>query len=127
MRLLLDTNVVLWWQGELSELRSDIRATIRTANEVYVSAASAWEAEIKRSLGKLAFPYSFMDVLGPNGFRELTVTMQHAAATTALPLHHRDPFDRMLVAQALVEGCTLVTSDRHLAKMYGVPILDARS
>lgn len=123
-RLLLDTNIVLWWQGEFDELRSDIRGAIRTADEVYVSAASAWEAEIKRSLGNLVFPQSFMDVVTENGFLELPVTMRHAEATATLPLYHRDPFDRMLLAQALVEECTLVTADRHLAR-YGVPILGA--
>ncbi|MGI8508963.1 MAG: type II toxin-antitoxin system VapC family toxin [Gemmatimonadaceae bacterium] len=126
MKLLLDTNIVLWWQGELGQLREDIRTAILVADAVYVSAASAWEAEIKRSSGKLAFPHRFTDVLEPNGFLELPVTVRHAHVAAKLPLYHRDPFDRMLVAQAIVEGCTLVTADRHLAQ-YGVPILDARS
>lgn len=124
MKLLLDTNVVLWWQGDLGKLAERVRVVIRAADEVYVSAASAWEAEIKRSLGKLAFPQSFDDILVFNNFKELPVTLAHAAATAALPHHHRDPFDRMLIAQASVEGCTLVTADRKLA-VYGIPLIQA--
>ena len=122
MKLLLDTNVVLWWQGDLGRLGERVRMAIRSADEVYVSAASAWEAEIKRSLGKLAFPQSFSTILEFNNFKELPVTLEHAAATSALPHHHRDPFDRMLIAQASVEGCTLVTADRRLA-VYGLPLI----
>lgn len=124
MRLLLDTHVVLWWQENSPVLRTDVRRTIASADVVYVSAASAWEAEIKRGLGKLTLPAPFSDVLTLNDFVELPITMRHAAATAALPTHHRDPFDRMLVAQTLVEGCTLVTADRALA-LYGVPLLVA--
>ena len=124
MKLLLDTNVVLWWQGDVSTLSERVRVAVRTADDVYISAVSAWEAEIKRSLGRLTFPHDFADILAANRFTELPVTFEHAAATAALPRHHRDPFDRMLVAQAVVEGCTLVTSDRYLA-VYGVSLLDA--
>lgn len=123
-RFLLDTHVVLWWQEDSPALANDVRRTIASAEVVYVSAATAWEAEIKRALGKLTFPAPFADVLTLNSFVELPVTVRHAAATAALPMHHRDPFDRMLVAQALVEGCTLVTADRALAR-YGVPLLIA--
>ncbi|HEV2642322.1 MAG TPA: type II toxin-antitoxin system VapC family toxin [Candidatus Elarobacter sp.] len=122
--MLLDTHVVLWWQENSSDLADEIRAVIHAADEVYVSAASAWEAEIKRSLGKLRFPHSFVDVLEPNGFRELPVTMRYAAATATLGMHHRDPFDRILVTQALVEDCILVTADRRLAR-YGVKVMYA--
>lgn len=122
--LLLDTHVVLWWQAESAMLRAPIRRIIAAAELVYVSAASSWEAEIKRALGKLRLPAPFSDVLAPNGFVELPVTMRHTTATSALPSHHRDPFDRLLVAQALVEGCTLVTRDRILGA-YGVAVLDA--
>lgn len=122
MQLLLDTHVVLWWQSAAPELRPDVRRAIASAELVYVSAASAWEVEIKRALGKLVIPAPFSDVLAPNDFTELPVTMRHARALAALPMHHRDPFDRMLVAQSLVEGCTIVTLDRALAT-YGVPVL----
>ena len=124
MKLLLDTNVVLWWQGDLDKLSERVRVAVCAADEVYVSAASAWEAEIKRSLGKLEFPQSFAEVLEFNQFTELPVTLAHAAATAALPHHHRDPFDRMLIAQAKMEGCTLVTANRTLG-VYGVALLDA--
>lgn len=122
MRLLLDTHIVLWWAANARLLRDDIRTAIQVADDVYISAASVWEAEIKRSQGKLSFPSSFADVLAKNGFHELPITMEHAEVTAKLPMHHRDPFDRMLVAQALFEGLTLVTADRHLAR-YGVPTL----
>lgn len=124
MRLLLDTRVLIWWQLGAPRLRSEVESAIRDAEIVYVSAASAWEADIKRKLGRLSFPGAFMNVLTENDFTELPVTMRHAAATLALPLYHRDPFDRMLLAQAIVEGCTLVTSDDALAA-YGVDVLAA--
>lgn len=122
MKLLLDTHIVLWWQGDRARLHERARAAIRAADEVYISTASAWEAEIKRSLGKLSFPQSFADILDFNDFRELPVTLAHAAELGRLPRHHRDPFDRMLIAQASVEGCTLVTADR-IFTMYGVPLI----
>lgn len=126
MQLLLDTHVVLWWQEDAPELRPDVRKAIASADVVFVSAASAWEVEIKRALGKLTIPAPFSDAVSLNHFTELPITMRHTRAITALPLHHRDPFDRMLVAQALVEGCTLVTGDRALAP-YGIPLIFASS
>jgi PIN domain nuclease of toxin-antitoxin system len=124
MRLLLDTHVLMWWQFGHPRLRDYVKQVIKEAEVVYVSAASAWEADIKRKLGKLSFPGAFMNVLAENDFTELPVTMRHAAATLAFPLYHRDPFDRMLIAQAIVEGCTLVSSDSALA-VYGVDVLAA--
>jgi PIN domain nuclease of toxin-antitoxin system len=122
--LLLDTHVLLWWEEMSPKLGSATRAAIRTSNMVYVSAASAWEAEIKRSGGKLTFAGDFNDMISANNFAELQVSIRHATTLRALAMHHRDPFDRMLVAQALAEGCTLVTADRRLGG-YGVPLLDA--
>lgn len=124
MRLLLDTQVLMWWQFQLRQLRHDVAELIRATDLVYISAASAWEAEIKRKHGKLDFPGDFADVLTGNGFTELPITMRHAAEAATLPLHHRDPFDRMLIAQAMIEECTLVTADRRL-EVYGVPFVDA--
>lgn len=126
MRLLLDTNALLWWEEESPRLGAATRAMIRSSESVYVSAASAWEAEIKRALGKLTFSGDVGEMIVANSFIELPVHVRHATTLRLLEQHHRDPFDRMLVAQALVEGCTLVTADHHLAR-YGVPILDARS
>ena len=97
---------------------------IRAPDEVYVRAASAWEAEIKRSLGKFTFPQSSGDILVFNNFKELPVTLAHAAAPARLPHHHRDLFGRMLVAQSRVAGCTLVTADRKLA-VHGVLLIQA--
>jgi len=122
--LLLDTRVLLWWEESSSKLGSATRAAIRASDTVYVSAASAWEAEIKRAAGKLTFLGDFDDMIKANDFVELAVNVRHATTLRALSMHHRDPFDRMLVAQALVEGCTLVTADRTLGD-YGVPVLDA--
>lgn len=126
VRLLLDTNAVLWWEEASPKLGGGTRAVIRASQTVYVSAASAWEAEIKRALGKLTFAGDVGDMITANSFIELPVRVRHATAMRLLEQHHRDPFDRMLVAQALLEECTLVTADRHLAR-YGVPILNAWS
>jgi PIN domain nuclease of toxin-antitoxin system len=95
---------------------------------VYLSVASAWEIAIKTSTGKLRFPLDppMLEQLGRNGFRELPIITAHTEAVRALPLLHRDPFDRMLIAQAQFEGLTIVTADAQF-KRYGVPVLDATS
>lgn len=125
MRILLDTNALLWWEAGSERLGARTRTAILACPTVYVSAASAWEAEIKRALGKLAFEGDVDDMIHANGFIELPVEVRHATALRGLGSHHRDPFDRMLVAQAMLEACTLVTADTSLAK-YGVDVLDAR-
>ncbi len=125
MRLLLDTNALLWWEEGSDRLGTRARDAIRASEAVYVSAASAWEAEIKRGLGKLTFTGDVEDMINANGFIELPVTSRHATALRSLGRHHRDPFDRMLIAQANVEGCTLVTADGQLAE-YAVVMIDAR-
>lgn len=124
MVLLLDTHVLLWWEEDSRRLRQAARAAISAADVVYVSSASAWEAEIKRARGKLVFAGDFNDMIRANHFAELPVSVQHATVLRALDMHHSDPFDRMLIAQASVEGCTLVTADRRLA-IYGVPLIQA--
>ena len=120
--LLLDTHIFLWWRGEPSRLTSTVRSRIATADLVFVSVASAWEAAIKRSLGRLDLPDTMEAGVLASGFEKLLVTFSHAERAGALPPHHRDPFDRMLVAQAQAEGLTLVTGDR-LLEAYGVEIL----
>ncbi len=125
MRLLLDTNALLWWEEGSERLGARTRSAILACDAVYVSAASAWEAEIKRALGKLAFAGDVDEMIRANGFIELPVEVRHATALRSLESHHRDPFDRMLVAQAKFEECTLVTADMNLAQ-YGVDVLDAR-
>ncbi|MFL6263645.1 MAG: type II toxin-antitoxin system VapC family toxin [Thermoanaerobaculia bacterium] len=121
-RLLLDTHVFLWWRGEPSRLSPDARSSISTADIVFVSAASAWEAAIKASLGRLELPDTVEAGVLASGFEKLLITLSHAEHAANLPPHHRDPFDRMLVAQARAEGLTLVTHDR-LLEPYDVEIL----
>ncbi len=118
MRVLLDTHLLLWALAEPSKLSSAIRKQINAA-EVYVSAASIWEISIKSAVGKLAA--SAGDILAsiePAGFSLLPVTGEHAAKVAELPLLHKDPFDRMLVAQAAVEPMQLLTDDKML-RGYG--------
>ena len=122
MTLLLDTHVFLWWSTGSTRLKAAVRRTIAETDDVYVSAASAWEVAIKTSLGKLRMDVTFDEAVSANGFRGLPITFQHAAVAGALPSHHSDPFDRMLIAQARVEGAELVTHDR-LFKNYPVKIL----
>jgi PIN domain nuclease of toxin-antitoxin system len=121
-RLLLDTHVFLWWRGEPARLSSAVRSSIATADIVFVSAASAWEAAIKVSLGRLELPDTVEAGVLASGFEKLLITFSHAEHAAHLPSHHKDPFDRMLVAQAQAEGLTLVTHDR-LLEPYGVEIL----
>lgn len=121
-RLLLDTHVFLWWRGEPSRLAADVQSKIASAEIVFVSAASAWEAAIKVSLGRLELPDTMDAGVLASGFERLLITFSHAERAGALPPHHRDPFDRMLVAQAQAEGLTLVTHDR-LLEPYDIEIL----
>ncbi len=126
-RLLLDTHVWLWWQADDDRLGADARQMIQFASEVRFSAASAWEIAIKVGIGKLTLPRN-ADIaaeLAHSGFVALPVEIVHADEVRRLPALHRDPFDRLLVAQARVEALTLVTADRQLAK-YGVAVADAR-
>lgn len=121
-RLLLDTHVFLWWQLDDARLSGDARESIAGADVVFVSAASAWEVAIKMSLGKLVLHTPFAKGVLAAGFAPLAVDFAHAEALTELPMHHRAPFDRLLVAQAMVEGLTLVTHDRTLER-YQTPML----
>ena len=124
MRLLLDTHALLWWlaDAELSDSARD--AIAEPDNEVIVSASNAWEISIKKSLGKLSAPDDLEEQIEINGFTPLSISMVHARTAGALPRHHDDPFDRMLIAQALLEGLTIVTRDKRFAA-YGVAILNA--
>ena len=112
MNLLLDTHVLLWWLDDPTRLSEASRTAIRDGkNTVYVSAAAVWEIVIKKALGKLDAPDDLDEVLRTCRFTPLPVTIAHALAVRSLPTHHRDPFDRMLVAQAICEGLTVVTRD----------------
>lgn len=123
MDLLLDTHVFIWWTAVDARLTAVARAAIADPqNRVIVSAASAWEISIKRATGKLGFSDDILKVLASTGFDTLDSTPRHADAAGSLPMHHLDPFDRMLIAQARIETLVLVTQDRQLS-MYGIPIL----
>ncbi len=125
MNLLLDTHVVLWALAEPERLSAEARSAIEDGRDaVFVSAASAWEIGIKRALGKLMAPDQLVEALAAAGFQPLPITVEHATTAGALPPHHHDPFDRMLVAQAMMEGLTVVTRDRSF-EPYGVTILKA--
>jgi PIN domain nuclease of toxin-antitoxin system len=121
-RLLLDTHIFLWWRGEPGRLPSEAIRTIGQADLVFVSAVSAWEAAIKAALGRLELPDTVEAGVEASGFEKLLISFLHAERAAALPLHHRDPFDRMLIAQAQTEDLTLVTHDRLLSP-YHVQIL----
>ena len=122
MKLLLDTHVALWWQRDDRRLNRAAREAIATADVVWVSAASGWEASIKAALGRLRLTEPFRVLVAADDFTELPLTLAHAEELAALPPHHRDPFDRVLVAQARVEGATIVSHDRAF-RPYGVPML----
>lgn len=124
MRLLLDSHVALWWLAADDSLGATCAARIQESDEVCFSAVTSWELGIKRSLGKLDFPDGLTDELRAAGFVELPITAAHAERATRLRFHHRDPFDRILVAQAQLESLALVSADRSLDP-YEVEILDA--
>ncbi|WP_136709592.1 type II toxin-antitoxin system VapC family toxin [Agromyces sp. H66] len=122
MRLLLDTQVLLWWLADDRRLGDDHRALIADAsNIVLVSAMTVAEIAIKTSLGKLDAPDDLLPTLEAGGFDELTFESRHAEVLRSLPWHHRDPFDRMLIAQAIAEQLTVLTADPHFAA-YGVDL-----
>lgn len=110
-RILLDTHVFLWWRANDPSLSAAARAAIAHADVVYVSMASAWEVAIKVGLGRLHLPGSFADGVGESQFEPLAIGFAHTDEVTRLPPLHRDPFDRMLVAQARVEQLALATRD----------------
>ena len=122
MKLLIDTHVVLWWQKDDRRLNAAARKAIMQADIVWVSAATASEVAIKVSQRKLRVNEPLRVTVGTDDFTELPLTLRHAEELSLLPLHHNDPFDRILVAQARVEGATIVTHDRAL-EAYGVPVI----
>jgi len=124
VKLLLDTHILLWWLSKSPQLSARAEQEIaEPTNAIFVSAASIWEIRIKERLGKLKLPRSFARVLRNQGFEELPIMIEHAHAAGGLPLHHRDPFDRMLIAQAVSEGLTIVTHDRAFEKYGGAVLL----
>jgi PIN domain nuclease of toxin-antitoxin system len=123
VKFLLDTHLLLWIAGNSERLSEGIRnELIDPANEFIFSAASLWEISIKRALGREDFrvdPRALRQGLLDNGYRELPITSEHAVSIDALPPLHKDPFDRLLLAQALTEGVTLLTVDEQLARYSG--------
>ncbi|MGH2944798.1 MAG: type II toxin-antitoxin system VapC family toxin [Solirubrobacteraceae bacterium] len=123
MKLLLDTHAALWFLSGSEHLgKSAQRHLTDDANRVLLSAAVVWEVAIKRSLGKLVVPEEYLSLLLGAGVQPLPVSTDHAAAVEGLPRHHRDPFDRMLVAQASIEGAALVSGDAAM-RPYGVTLI----
>ena len=123
MKLLLDTHLLLWAAGNPDRLSAAARALIEESeNDLFFSAASLWEIAIKRNLGRDDFrvdPRVLRRSLLDNGYRELPITSEHAVAVDTLPSIHKDPFDRIITAQATVEGITLLTSDPLVAQYPG--------
>lgn len=123
MKLLLDTHAALWLVTGDDKLGPGLhQAIMAAAGAVFVSMASLWELSIKANLGKLRLPAGFRDGLTESGLALLPITVHHIDALDGMPAHHKDPFDRMLVAQAQVEGMTLVSADRSM-RLYDVPVL----
>lgn len=125
--LLLDTHVLLWWLANDRRLGPETRALIaKPAIPVHVSAATAWEIAVKRANGKLDAPGDIAGWIAAEGFHELPLSVAHAVESASLPWHHRDPFDRLLIAQARLEELTLVARDDHIDR-YDVLLVDASS
>ena len=123
--LLLDTHVLLWWLDDPSSIAGRTRELIADPGRaVFVSAAAAWEITIKRQLGKLDVPDDLEDALERERFQHLPIAMRHALAVAELPPIHADPFDRIQIAQARLEGLTIVTRDGRIPR-YEVPCLRA--
>jgi PIN domain nuclease of toxin-antitoxin system len=121
--LLLDTHALLWSLGDEQRLSTAARDVLSAGVlPAHVSAASIWEISIKRASGKLQAPDDLLEQIVESRFTELRITFEHAAVAGALPQHHGDPFDRMIVAQALSEGFTVITRDERIAA-YDVPVL----
>ena len=124
MSYLLDTHALLWWLADDPALSPGAREIIAEgSNRVCVSAATIWEIAIKEALGKLEIPQDFRVILGEQGFEALPITWDHAFEVTHLPDHHRDPFDRLLIAQCRVEEMTFISQDA-VARRYDVRVLD---
>lgn len=122
MRLLLDTHVLLWWLDDSPELSDEIKELLRTEPAVHVSAVSPWEIAIKQSLGKIRGPEDLAERARDTQFSALPIGAGHGVRAGRLPQHHRDPFDRLLIAQAQIEGMTLATRDKWM-QQYDVQIL----
>jgi PIN domain nuclease of toxin-antitoxin system len=127
LRLLLDTSIFLWWLDDDRRLGPTARAVIADpGNEVFVSSVTAWEISVKRASGKLEAAFDVAAAINDGSFIPLPIDVAHAVAAGELPKHHKDPFDRMLIVQAQLEGLTLVTEDEEIGR-YDVELFDARA
>jgi PIN domain nuclease of toxin-antitoxin system len=125
LRLLIDSNAFIWMVSQPQELSAASReAIVDPANQRFLSVSSVWEIAIKLSIGKLSLPGTLQAAVDGMGAEMLPITMVHIGRVQTLPFHHRDPFDRMMIAQAIEEGLTIVTRDR-VFQSYGVPVLAA--
>ncbi len=123
MKLLLDTHAVIWFTEDAPQLSTSAAAAIEDpGNDILLSAVVAWEIAIKRGLGKLLVANNYVDVMLAAGSRELPVVIAHAQQVESLPPHHSDPFDRLLVAQAMAESAAIVTNDQRIGR-YDVSVL----
>jgi PIN domain nuclease of toxin-antitoxin system len=123
MNLLLDTHILLWWLDDHPALSGALKSQIASRkNLVFLSAAVVWEIRIKEAIGKLDIPPDFQTILDRQHFEKLPIKVEHAHALKDLAPHHRDPFDRMLIAQAVTEGLTIATHDPMFEK-YSIPLL----
>jgi PIN domain nuclease of toxin-antitoxin system len=124
VRLLLDTQIFIWAMENSPRLKAKSRRTIAAADRCFVSLISAWEIAIKAGLGRITPPEPIEPAIVANGFAPLMITFDHVAAVQHLPNHHRDPFDRLLIAQALTDGLTFMSADRKFAE-YGIAHIPA--
>jgi len=124
MRLLLDSHVLLWWLLDDETLAEEVKDWIEDEPEVYISAATVWELAVKQTIGKIKEPAELPELVMHNRFRQLPIMPEHTVAAARLPALHRDPFDRLLIAQAQCEDLTLVTRDADIHR-YDVPLLKA--
>jgi PIN domain nuclease of toxin-antitoxin system len=124
VRLLLDTHVILWQLSAERSLSDAAYAAIAGADDLLFSVVSFAEIGVKAAIGKLTVPESFQEHVTGAGVRTLSLSAAHGLAVSGLPVHHRDPFDRLLIAQATVDKLTVVTADRRF-KAYGIPVVDA--
>jgi len=110
---IIDTHVLLWWLADDPLLPDSFREIIgNTDNICFISSASIWEISIKSSIGKLEIPGKYLDILRDQGFHDLPVYWEHADKAGTLPFHHRDPFDRLIISQAIIEELTILTTDK---------------
>ena len=123
MNVLLDTRLILWWLNDDEKLIAEHRNIITTVENIcFISAASIWEISIKQKLGKLQIPANYIEELKKEGFQELPVSWDHCSLVSVLPLIHRDPFDRLLIAQSKLENLTLISADE-MIKQYDISVI----